>query len=567
MDESKNSCKMFDIFIIEDDEGTGRLMQKELIRHGYEVSLAETGKQALDLIKGTKNEILLVDYKLPDMKGKQLIQKLRKKYGYSPNFVTLTGFGNEKIAVEMMKMGSRDYIVKDPEFLEILPVALKRICKELANEIKLEKTELQLKKNIGLLKETNDMARVGGWEIDLDTQKVYWTDTTKKIHEVTDDYTPDLSTAIDFFPAGARRKINNAIKQAMKNGKSYTLELPFVTAKGNKLWVVANGNPQMENGKCVRLKGTIQDITERKKNEEHLKQLNKELTEKERKNRKLAFELEERLKELRCLYSISSIIEKPDISLEEILQESVKFIPHGMQFPDKTCARVIYKNKEFKTTPFRETKIKISQQLLKKMPGQGVVEVYLNDEEKDKETFSFLKEEKELLFLVADRLGKVTDRYETNRQLKASEQQLKASNQQLEAFNQQLISGEQQLRAANQQLAANEQQLMAANQQLAANEEELKKSNEILKKYLDVAAEIVISLDENGNIKLLNESGHRICGYAPGELTGKNWFSTCLPEEDREDVKDFFVELKNNKKGGSSTYENEIITKSGERKI
>jgi len=169
MDESENSCKKFDIFIIEDDEGTGRLMQKELNRHGYEVSLAGTGKQALTLINGTKKEILLVDYKLPDMSGMQLIQKLQEKYGYSPNFVTLTGFGNEKIAVEMMKMGSRDYIVKDPEFLEILPRVLKRICKELNNEIKLEETELHLKKNLGLLKETGEMAKVGGWEIDLDT--------------------------------------------------------------------------------------------------------------------------------------------------------------------------------------------------------------------------------------------------------------------------------------------------------------------------------------------------------------------------------------------------------------
>jgi len=610
MDESENSCKKFDIFIIEDDEGTGRLMQKELNRHGYEVSLAGTGKQALTLINGTKKEILLVDYKLPDMSGMQLIQKLQEKYGYSPNFVTLTGFGNEKIAVEMMKMGSRDYIVKDPEFLEILPRVLKRICKELNNEIKLEETELHLKKNLGLLKETGEMAKVGGWEIDLDTQKVYWTDTTIKIHEVSDDYTPDLSTAIDFYPKGARHKIEKAVERAIEKGEKYSLELPFITAKGKNLWVATQGNPKMENGKCVQLKGTIQDITqrkkaerelkkktailkrteqiahvgswnweiatdkvtwseelfhifrrnpklgavsyaehpgvysadsmkmldeavrkcietgesyeldveimrgdgktafcttqgfarkndsgkviqiygsfqditERKKKEEHLKQLNKELSKNERKNRELAFELGERLKEMRSLYSISSVIEKPGISLEEILQESVQFISSGFQFPGKTYVRIIYKNKEFKTVPFRETRIKISQPLLTKMPEQGTVEVFMNDDEQGGKTPSFLNEEKELLFLVADRLGKVTDRYETNRQLIANEQQLKASNQQLEAFNQQLISGEQQLQAANQQLAANEQQLRAANQQLVANEQELIRARKIAEK-------------------------------------------------------------------------------------
>ncbi|SHJ97934.1 Response regulator receiver domain-containing protein [Tangfeifania diversioriginum] len=172
--------KKFNIIIVEDDDGLGRLMQKELERHKYNVALAQTGELALELTKGAKNEFLLVDYKLPDMSGKQLVLKLREKFGYTPNYVTLTGYGNEKIAVDMMKLGSRDYIVKEQNFMELLLEVLKRNFADLSNEIKLEETENRLRKNIELLKETGELARVGGWEIDLKTNTVFWTDTSKK---------------------------------------------------------------------------------------------------------------------------------------------------------------------------------------------------------------------------------------------------------------------------------------------------------------------------------------------------------------------------------------------------
>ena len=154
----------------------------------------------------------------------------------------------------------------------------------------------------------------------------------------------------------------------------------------------------------------------------------------------------------------------------------------------------------------------------------------------------------------------------TEQQHKKTEAELKAVNQQLDAANQQLAANEQQLRAANQQLEANEQQLRAANQQLVASEIELLKSNETLKKYLDVAAEIVVLLDKDGKITLLNESGHRILGYNPGELIGKNWFETCLPEEEGANVKEHLEKLMQQGVEGFDQHENEIITKTGGRK-
>jgi len=97
-------------------------------------------------------------------------------------------------------------------------------------------------------------------------------------------------------------------------------------------------------------------------------------------------------------------------------------------------------------------------------------------------------------------------------------------------------------------------------------EDELRESKQKAEMLLNVAAEIIISLDSQGDITLLNESGHRILGYESPELVGKNWFDTCLPEENRSGVKDYFWQLKNGKSEVVVAHENVVITKTGELK-
>ncbi len=98
-------------------------------------------------------------------------------------------------------------------------------------------------------------------------------------------------------------------------------------------------------------------------------------------------------------------------------------------------------------------------------------------------------------------------------------------------------------------------------------EERLRISKEKFEQYLDVSAEIVISLDAEGNIDLLNESGHSILGYADGDLVGRNWFDTCLPEALRSDVKEVFYELMAGNLETAKTYENPVITNDGDEKV
>ena len=96
-------------------------------------------------------------------------------------------------------------------------------------------------------------------------------------------------------------------------------------------------------------------------------------------------------------------------------------------------------------------------------------------------------------------------------------------------------------------------------------ETNLQEARKMAERYLNVAAEVILGLDAQGIITLLNDSGHRLLGYAPGELIGKNWFDTCLPEEARTEVHEVFAKLMDGEYADVLTYESSVITRSGNR--
>lgn len=139
--------------------------------------------------------------------------------------------------------------------------------------------EKELKRTRLFLEQTSQISRVGGWEVDLINQQVYWTKLTRDIHEVGDDYVPELEKGIAFYKEGySRDKITQLFNEAAQLGTSFDVELQVVTAKGKLMWVRAMGIPEFNNGKCVRLYGTFQDIDKQKKDEAHLRLLESVVT-------------------------------------------------------------------------------------------------------------------------------------------------------------------------------------------------------------------------------------------------------------------------------------------------
>ncbi|MGA8241115.1 MAG: PAS domain S-box protein, partial [Desulfobacterales bacterium] len=136
----------------------------------------------------------------------------------------------------------------------------------------LKLNEEALKNSKALLDATGRMARVGGWELDADTMEVTWTEETYRIHEAPLDHKPPLREAINFFHPEDRPQLELAINHALDHGEPYDMEIRFITAQGNHLWVRTICQPEIINGKVVRLLGTFQDITNRRRVEEALKE-------------------------------------------------------------------------------------------------------------------------------------------------------------------------------------------------------------------------------------------------------------------------------------------------------
>ncbi|WP_394202760.1 PAS domain S-box protein [Marinagarivorans algicola] len=111
--------------------------------------------------------------------------------------------------------------------------------------------------------------RIGAWEVNLETGEVFWSSMTKAIHEVADDYTPNIETSINFYKEGeSRETIKKVVSECIEKGQSWNLELQIITLNGRELWVAATGQAEFDNGRCIRLMGSFQDINDRKIHQE-----------------------------------------------------------------------------------------------------------------------------------------------------------------------------------------------------------------------------------------------------------------------------------------------------------
>lgn len=116
-----------------------------------------------------------------------------------------------------------------------------------------------------ILEQTNEVSRVGGWQVDLVKNRVHWTDMTKIIHGVPLDYEPNIETGINFYKEGIHRDtIATAVNKAIEKGIGWDLEAQIINIKKEAIWVRAIGQPKFENNICTKIFGTFQDINERK---------------------------------------------------------------------------------------------------------------------------------------------------------------------------------------------------------------------------------------------------------------------------------------------------------------
>jgi len=139
--------------------------------------------------------------------------------------------------------------------------------------------ETELARQQDFFKQTQEVAHVGGWEVDMRTESLQWTAEVYRIHGKPLDYQPTIEDGISFYHPDDRDTLRDAFERVTADGEPYDLELRIVRETGEVRWVRTRGEPWYQDDEIVGVRGTFQDITERKEREEELRKQNERLDE------------------------------------------------------------------------------------------------------------------------------------------------------------------------------------------------------------------------------------------------------------------------------------------------
>ncbi len=178
-----------------------------------------------------------------------------------------------------------------------------------------------------------------------------------------------------------------------KGGEKFPIELSLSSFQKDGDWHAA---------------GIVRDIS-------HRQQLERELLIKNH-------QLNERVKELNCLYSISSLVEKVDLSTDDLLQGIVNLIPPAWQYPEITCARLTLPDREYRCRNYRSPVSTMSADILRHGSVIGSLDISYVDEAPVHDEGPFLKEERGLINTIAQRVGLIIERNSVQKALLESEE-------------------------------------------------------------------------------------------------------------------------------------------------
>ena len=270
------------ILIIDDDKVDSTTISRSISQSGIiaEVDSVFSAKEGIEMIKSLKYDLIFLDYLMPDTDGISFLKKIRDLDIETP-VIFVTSQGDEKIASQAILSGASDYIPKTLLTPDGVSQSIRNTIK-LNESLKLRKaTELELKVNSNRLLEAQKLAKIGSWEINLFNDEFYFSDEFFAIFEVE----RENINSMDYFKSCFTDVKDLALfKSNLNYVKATREETQFhhsiTSKKGNVKYInqfIKCLND--EKGKPCKILGTIQDISEQKRNELELIKA-KELAEK-----------------------------------------------------------------------------------------------------------------------------------------------------------------------------------------------------------------------------------------------------------------------------------------------
>lgn len=137
----------------------------------------------------------------------------------------------------------------------------------------------ELDRQLDLFRKAQDIADVGAWEYDRRTEELYWTEKVSEIHGLPNDTTATIGEALEYYHPEDRPEIRRKFRRALDEGVAYDLEVRLIDEQGSLHWVRTRGEPQYDDGEVARIRGTLQDITDRKERELELRRMSRAVDE------------------------------------------------------------------------------------------------------------------------------------------------------------------------------------------------------------------------------------------------------------------------------------------------
>lgn len=260
------------VLYMEDDAGLARLFQKHLRRAGYEVDIAADGASGLSRLEENHYDVLALDYKMPELDGLEVISQLAAR-GEVPPTIMLTANGDEALAVEALKLGADDYIVKDTAggYIRLMPSVIERLLDKHRLEEARRRTQEALRQSEARLREITESASDAIVSFDRDGSILLWNRSAQEILGYSADEAARLNVASLIAPrfrtafeerlasltAGASEARPVEMAALRKDGRESAVEISFSSSTIDRQLVIT----------CI-----MRDIADRQRNQEALQE-------------------------------------------------------------------------------------------------------------------------------------------------------------------------------------------------------------------------------------------------------------------------------------------------------
>jgi DNA-binding response OmpR family regulator len=251
-----NSVKNYSILIIEDSESDRLTYRHYLLANQnfkYQILEAQGLTEGLELWRTQSPDLVLVDINLPDGSGLELLKVVNNRYSRQPlPTIVISGLGNERIAVQAMKLGASDYLAKDD-------ITASTLCQAVENALQ----------QWNLTKDIQQRTHFGSWELDVLTGKLTW---SKELFEIFRINPANATLTFDYlssyFTPHSNQVRIEVISRAIQYGEPFEVDLEIIRADGTRGFILSKAIPQRDDtGKVVYLWGGTVDISDRKETE------------------------------------------------------------------------------------------------------------------------------------------------------------------------------------------------------------------------------------------------------------------------------------------------------------